>query len=299
MRTTDEGSGFGASHTMEYSFSSFAVSQFAKHLGKEEEYKLLKKMAGNWRNLYDDDTRLIRPKNSQGLFIDDFNPLEPWRGFQEGNAVQYTFYVPHHIEELVKRMGEETFNNRLDSIFLLSQKNIFGGGKEVDAFSGLKTVYNHGNQPNLHTSWLFNFSGKPHLSQKWVRSILNDFYGLDDLHGYGYGQDEDQGQLGAWYVMSAMGLFDVKGLTEMNPGFQIGSPLFDKITIQLNNDYYQGKEFIIESKKKSKDEIYIHSIQLNGKPLHSVMIPFSEVADGSRLVLEMSEQPNTNIRNER
>jgi predicted alpha-1,2-mannosidase len=296
MRTTNEGSGFGASHTMEYSFSSFAVSQFAKHLGKEREYQLLKQMAGNWKNLYDDDTRLIRPKNAQGLFIDDFNPLEPWRGFQEGNAVQYTFYVPHHIEELVKRMGEETFNNRLDSIFLLSQKNIFGGGKEVDAFSGLKTVYNHGNQPNLHTSWLFNFSGKPYLSQKWVRSILNDFYGIDDLHGYGYGQDEDQGQLGAWYVMSAMGLFDVKGLTEMNPAFQVGSPLFDKITIQLNKNYYPGSEFVIETGKKPEDAIYLHSIELNGKPQHSVMIPFSEVTDGGRLVLELSAQPNENIK---
>lgn len=296
MRTTDEGSGFGASHTMEYSFSSFAVSQFAKHLGKEEDYQLLKQMAGNWTNLYDEDTRLIRPKNAQGLFIDNFNPLEPWRGFQEGNAVQYTFYVPHHIEELVKRMGEETFNSRLDSIFLLSQQNIFGGGKEVDAFSGLKTVYNHGNQPNLHTSWLFNFAGKPYLSQKWVRSILNDFYGIDDLHGYGYGQDEDQGQLGAWYVMSAMGLFDVKGLTEMNPAFQVGSPLFDKITIQLNRDYYPGSEFVIETGKKSDDAIYLHSIELNDKPQQSVMIPFSEVVDGGRLVLELSEQPNENIK---
>ena len=75
--------------------------------------------------------------------------------------MQYTFYVPHQIDELVDLVGQETFNNRLDSIFLLSQKNIFGGGKEVDAFAGLKTVYNHGNQPNLHISWLFNFSGKP------------------------------------------------------------------------------------------------------------------------------------------
>lgn len=110
---------------------------------------------------------MIRPKDTKGNFLEDFNPLAPWKGFQEGNAVQYTFYVPHQIDELVDLVGQETFNNRLDSIFLLSQKNIFGGGKEVDAFAGLKTVYNHGNQPNLHISWLFNFSGKPYLSQKW------------------------------------------------------------------------------------------------------------------------------------
>lgn len=159
MVTREEGSGFGASHTMEYSFSSFAVSQFAKHLGKEDDYKLLSNLSNGWKNLYDPETRLIRPKDTKGNFLEDFNPLAPWKGFQEGNAVQYTFYVPHQIDELVDLVGQETFNNRLDSIFLLSQKNIFGGGKEVDAFAGLKTVYNHGNQPNLHISWLFNFSG--------------------------------------------------------------------------------------------------------------------------------------------
>ena len=175
MVTREEGSGFGASHTMEYSFSSFAVSQFAKHLGKEDDYKLLSNLSNGWKNLYDPETRLIRPKDTKGNFLEDFNPLAPWKGFQEGNAVQYTFYVPHQIDELVDLVGQETFNNRLDSIFLLSQKNIFGGGKEVDAFAGLKTVYNHGNQPNLHISWLFNFSGKPYLSQKWVRAILDEF----------------------------------------------------------------------------------------------------------------------------
>ena len=194
MVTREEGSGFGASHTMEYSFSSFAVSQFAKHLGKEDDYKLLSNLSNGWKNLYDPETRLIRPKDTKGNFLEDFNPLAPWKGFQEGNAVQYTFYVPHQIDELVDLVGQETFNNRLDSIFLLSQKNIFGGGKEVDAFAGLKTVYNHGNQPNLHISWLFNFSGKPYLSQKWVRAILDEFYGLEGIHGYGYGQDEDTGR---------------------------------------------------------------------------------------------------------
>lgn len=206
MVTREEGSGFGASHTMEYSFSSFAVSQFAKHLGKEDDYKLLSDLSNGWKNLYDPETRLIRPKDTKGNFLEDFNPLAPWKGFQEGNAVQYTFYVPHQIDELVDLVGQETFNNRLDSIFLLSQKNIFGGGKEVDAFAGLKTVYNHGNQPNLHISWLFNFSGKPYLSQKWVRAILDEFYGLEGIHGYGYGQDEDQGQLGGLVRNVCIGL---------------------------------------------------------------------------------------------
>ncbi len=292
MVTREEGSGFGASHTMEYSFSSFAVSQFAKHLGKEDDYKLLSNLSNGWKNLYDPETRLIRPKDTKGNFLEDFNPLAPWKGFQEGNAVQYTFYVPHQIDELVDLVGQETFNNRLDSIFLLSQKNIFGGGKEVDAFAGLKTVYNHGNQPNLHISWLFNFSGKPYLSQKWVRAILDEFYGLEGIHGYGYGQDEDQGQLGAWYVMSALGLFDVKGLTEIDPKFQIGAPLFDKVTVRLNKDYYPGEKFVIEAKKQAVGDCYLQDISLNNRPQDTVQLPFSEVVKGGKLVLGLGASPN-------
>ncbi len=295
MVTREEGSGFGASHTMEYSFSSFAVSQFAKHLGKEDDYKLLSNLSNGWKNLYDPETRLIRPKDTKGNFLEDFNPLAPWKGFQEGNAVQYTFYVPHQIDELVDLVGQETFNNRLDSIFLLSQKNIFGGGKEVDAFAGLKTVYNHGNQPNLHISWLFNFSGKPYLSQKWVRAILDEFYGLEGIHGYGYGQDEDQGQLGAWYVMSALGLFDVKGLTEIDPKFQIGAPLFDKVTVCLNKDYYPGEKFVIEAKKQAVGDCYLQDISLNNRPQDTVQLPFSEVVKGGKLVLGLGASPNEEL----
>lgn len=295
MVTREEGSGFGASHTMEYSFSSFAVSQFAKHLGKEDDYKLLSDLSNGWKNLYDPETRLIRPKDTKGNFLEDFNPLAPWKGFQEGNAVQYTFYVPHQIDELVDLVGQETFNNRLDSIFLLSQKNIFGGGKEVDAFAGLKTVYNHGNQPNLHISWLFNFSGKPYLSQKRVRAILDEFYGLEGIHGYGYGQDEDQGQLGAWYVMSALGLFDVKGLTEIDPKFQIGAPLFDKVTVRLNKDYYPGEKFVIEAKKQAVGDCYLQDISLNNRPQDTVQLPFSEVVKGGKLVLGLGASPNEEL----
>lgn len=295
MVTREEGSGFGASHTMEYSFSCFAIAQFAKQLGREADYERLSQLSNGWKKLYDKETRLIRPKDSQGRFLEDFNPLSPWKGFQEGNAIQYTFYVPHHIDELIDLVGPEIFNTRLDSIFMLSQKSIFGGGTEVDAFAGLKTVYNHGNQPNLHIPWLFNFSGKPYLSQKWVRAILDEFYGLEGIHGYGYGQDEDQGQLGAWYVISALGLFDVKGLTEINPKFQIGAPLFDKVTISLNREYYSGKEFVIEVKRHSVDDCYLQDVSLNGKQQETVLLPFEEVVKGGRLTLKLDSFPNKRL----
>ncbi|MBF6628964.1 MAG: GH92 family glycosyl hydrolase [Proteiniphilum sp.] len=291
MQNTPEGSGFSASHTMEYSFSSFAVAQFARHLGKSEDYEKLMRLSEGWKQLFDTETKLIRPKDKEGVFLGEFDPLAPWIGFQEGNAVQYTYYVPHQIEELIALVGREDFNQRLDKSFEISRESIFGGGETVDAFSGLHTLYNHGNQPNLHISWLFNFSGKPWLTQKWVRAICDEFYGTEGVHGYGYGQDEDQGQLGAWYVMAAMGLFDVKGLTEINPSFQLGSPLFDKITIQLNRDYYHGDQFVIETRNNSKENIYIESLELNGEEHPTIHLDFSEVVKGGKMVVALSDQP--------
>lgn len=295
MDTNTEGSGFSASHTMEYSFSSFAVGQFAKHLGKEKDYQQLSKLSKGWELLFDNETKLIRPRTKDGKFIKDFDPLAPWIGFQEGNAVQYTFYVPHQAEKLINLVGKDEFNNRLDSIFILSQKDIFGGGTTVNAFSGLHALYNQGNQPNLHISWMFNFSGKPYLSQKWVRAICNEFYGTDGLHGYGYGQDEDQGQLGAWYVMSAIGLFDIKGLTEIDPKFQIGSPIFNRVEIKLNNKYYKGNTFVIEADNNSADNVYLQSVDYNGQKQESVFLPFSDIVNGGRLQLKMGNLPNCKL----
>ncbi|GAB6008664.1 GH92 family glycosyl hydrolase [Dysgonomonas reticulitermitis] len=293
--TGPDGSGFSASHTMEYSFSSFAVAQYAKQLGREDDYKLLSQLSNGWELLFDKETNLIRPRLKDGGFIKDFDPLAPWIGFQEGNAIQYTFYVPHQPEKLVRMVGKDEFNTRLDSIFIISQKDIFGGGKTLNAFSGLHTVYNHGNQPNLHISWMFNFSEKPYLSQKWVRAICNEFYGTDGVHGYGYGQDEDQGQLGAWYVMSSIGLFDVKGLTEINPTFQIGSTLFDKVEITLDKKYYKGDKFIIEAENNSADNMYLQTIAYDGNLQNSVFLPFADIVNGGTLKLKLGKEPNLQL----
>ena len=291
-KTGPEGWMFGTSHTLEYSFSCFAVAQFARQIGREEDCRRLERLGHNWKNIFDPTLKLMRPRRTDGSFIQEFDPLQPWVGFQEGNAVQYTFYVPHHIEQLIERMDKEVFNKRLDSIFTRSREDIFGGGREVNAFSGLQALYNHGNQPSLHISWLFNFSGKPWLTQKWTRAICDEFYGTNGLHGYGYGQDDDQGQLGAWYVMASMGLFDVKGLTEENPRMQLGSPLFDRIEIALHNAYYGGEVFVIETENNSKENKYIQGISLNGENHHSVFIPFDEMVKGGRVKLVMGAHPN-------
>lgn len=283
---------FSGSHTLEYSFSAYATAMLAKSLGRTEHYDKLMWMARGWERIFDEKTGYMHPRLRNGEFIDNFDPMQVWRGFQEGNAVQYTFYVPHMPEELIKKVGEDEFNKRLNDIFTASQPQIFSGGKEIDAFAGLRTYYNQGNQPCLHISWLFNHSRRPDLSQKWVRAICDEFYGTDGIHGYGYGQDEDQGQLGSWYVMSSIGLFAVDGLTSPDPAFSIGSPVFDKVTIKLNKDYYKGDEFVITARNNSRQNVYLQSRKLiDGKESTAGSIKFADVVKGGTLELTMQKKP--------
>jgi putative alpha-1,2-mannosidase len=174
-----------------------------------------------------------------------------------------------------------------------SKSQFSGGSEEIHSFSGIEKLYNHGNQPCLHQPWLFNYSGQPWLTQKWVRAICDDFYGLEPLRGYGVGQDEDQGQLGAWYVLAALGLFDVQGHAAMNPTFQLGSPLFDRARILLDPAYYEGSELIVETKNNGKQKRYIQSVQFNGQPVADTWILRSALMKGGTLQVELGETPNT------
>jgi len=281
---------FGASHTLEYCFSSFAVAQMAKGLGQEDDYRKLMQQSGYWRNLFDKKTRFIRPKHPDGTFVGDFDPMEGWRGFQEGNAYQYTWYVPHDIAGLMEAVGKDLFNQRLEQMFTDAQKSLFGGGMEIHSFSGVDMLYNHGNQPCLHNAWLFNYTGKPWLTQKWTRTICNEFYGTEPLHGYGYGQDEDQGQLGAWYVMAALGLFDVQGHAAADPTFQFGSPLFEKVSLQLSGD--PDNLLVIRAENNAPQNLYIQTLDLNGLAVSRCWIPREELMNGGTLTFTMGPEPN-------
>lgn len=284
---------FGASHTLEYSFSSYAVAQMAKSLGKDKDYQKLMKQADYYRNIFDKETKFIRPKKEDGKFIKDFDPMKAWDGFQEGNAYQYTWYVPHDPEALIHLVGKDLFNNRLETMFADAERSMFGGASEdISSFSGIEKLYNQGNQPCLHDAWLFNYSGKPWLTQKWTRKICDEFYGTEPLHGYGIGQDEDQGQLGAWYVMVSMGLFDVQGHTSSRPSFQFGSPMFKKITIQLDPKYYKGKELIIITKNQGQNNPYIQSVIWNGKSITNNWIYRDILMKGGTLIFVMGPEPN-------
>jgi predicted alpha-1,2-mannosidase len=288
--TDSTGSHFSASHTLEYSFSCFAAAQMAKSLGQSADYKKFIHYSNGWRLLFNPKEKLIHPRKSNAEFIGKFNPYEAWRGFQEGNAIQYTYFVPQNPAGLIKAIGKDSFNMHLENIFEVAEKNAFGGGKTIDAFAGINSVYNHGNQPCLHISWLFNFSGKPWLTQKWTRTICNEFYGTEPIHGYGYGQDEDQGQLGSWYVMAALGLFDVKGFTDSRPIIEIGSPLFEKATIQLGN----GKKLEIETQNNNADNVYIQSATLNGRALENCWLYRDELMKGGKMIFVMGSKPNEN-----
>lgn len=290
---TAHGAQFSCSHTMEYCFSTYAMAQWAKQLGKEADYQLFSKLSNGWLNIFDDSLHLIRPKYENGQFIENFNPLEPWRGFQEGNAEQYTYFVPGNPQLLIDKMGKANFNERLNEIFTVSERNLFSGGKSADAFSGVTSLYNHGNQPCLHESWLFCFSGKPWLTQKWTRAICDGFYGTTGEHGYGYAQDEDQGQLGAWFVMSAMGLFDVQGGAAARPTFQIGSPMFDEVVIRLSKVNAKGKTFTIRTHKTGNKACYVRDAKLNGKPLQTCWLYREQIFAGGTLELTMQDTPNT------
>ncbi|GAA5484218.1 GH92 family glycosyl hydrolase [Haloferula sargassicola] len=286
-RTDPEGSNFASSHTLEYSFSAHAAAQMALDLGKNDDHDELSRLAKGWRHLFNPENRYIQPKTADGNFIDRFNPQEAWRGFQEGNAVQYSFFVPHQPVALIEAIGRDEFNQRLNRIFEVSEKDDFSGGQTIDAFAGVQSLYNHGNQPCLHISWLFNFSGKPWLTQKWTRRICDRFYGTDPVHGYGRGQDEDQGQLGAWFVMASLGIFDVKGLTDSRPIVELGSPLFEKATVQLGKE----KTLVIETANHSAENVYVQSASFDGEPLDRCWLFWDELAAGGTLRFTLGAQP--------
>ena len=286
--STGKGSDFSASHTLEYCFGAYAASQLAASLGKNANAKMLKQYADGWHYLFDSTLRLIRPKDSLGHFIDHYDPYEPWRGFQEGNGMQYSFFVPWDPKGLIAAVGKDRFNNRLQKIFTKAKTKGFGGGATIGAFSGVKAAYNQGNQPDMQMSWLFNYSGKPWRTQYWTRAIIDTFYGTDSIHGYGYGQDEDQGQLGSWLVMTSLGLFDVKGLTDKRPVITLGSPAFDEAVIELAG----GNRLIIETKNNTRENVYVQSVRFNGKDLKQCWLYRDQLLQGGSLQFVMGPRPN-------
>jgi predicted alpha-1,2-mannosidase len=285
---TEEGQ---VSNTLEYAYDDWCVSQLAKALGNDEVYQQFIKRAGNYKNVFDPSTKYIRMKHRDGTWVSDkeWNPYcctsFSGSGYLEGNAWQYSFFNPHDVQGILNLMGRDEFNKRLDEGFQKSVKYNFNADGDLYDLVPI----NHGNQPNMQAAWLFNYSGKPWLTQKWTREIMNRYYGVTPYHGW-LG-DEDEGQMGAWFVMAAMGLFETNGGTDVKPFYEIGSPLFEKITIQLDPKYYKGKTFTIIAKGVSDVNQYVQSAQLDGKPLTKPWFYHADLVDGGSLVLQMGAKP--------
>ena len=275
-----------ASNTLEYAYDDWCVSRMALALGKMKLYEEFRKRGENWRNLFDPGTGFMRPRRSDGRRLEKFDPFSPKGGWVEGNPWQYTWFVPQNVGGLVKAMGRKRFVKRLDHGLRLSEKSGFNA--PGDRFA--QCPVNHGNQPSMHAAYLFDFAGAPWLTQKWVRAIMDEYYGSGPLDGWP--GDEDQGQMGAWFVMSAMGIFQVDGGCRPDPVFEIGSPLFEKVTIHLDRKYFSGKAFVIEAGGNSRENVYIQDARLNGSPLQGPWIPAKEVWKGGRLLLVMGKRPN-------
>ena len=285
------------SSTLEYAYDDWAVGQMAKALGHESDYKTFTKRSFNYRNVFYPEEGYVWMRNADGSWAENFTPYGHsvffGAGFVEGNAWQYTYFAPHDLAGLINLLGRDEFNNRLEKGFEDSRPHRFNSEHlHENGLIGVGILpINHGNQPNMQAAYLFNYGGKPWLTQYWAREIMDNFYGEDI---YAWPGDEDQGQMGAWYVMSAMGLFEMDGGASMNPFYEIGSPLFSRITIHLDPDYYPGGKFVIEAKGVSSENRYIQSASLDGKKLHKPWFYHSELVDGGSLVLQMGPEPNKN-----
>jgi hypothetical protein len=272
---------------LEYAYDDWCVAQMAKSLGKMEDYHYFMTRSQYYKNVFDPSTKYVRAKYKGGPWLAEFTPIISAVGkednfgtkdYVEGNAWQFSWFVPHDLAGLIDLMGIDEFNNRLVKGFEAARPNF------------VSEFVNHSNQPNMQAPYLFNYSGKPWLTQKWVREIIDHYYGTGPVDGYP--GDEDQGQMGAWFVMSAMGLFQMDGGASIRPIYELGSPIFEKIIIQLDDKYYKGGQFVIKAKNTSSKNRYIQSATLNGKSLDTFWFYHDQVVNGGELILEMGPSAN-------
>ena len=276
------------SNTMEYSFDDWTVGQLAKSLGQDSLYRVFNDRGYWWQNVISEDG-YCQMKDSKGLWLPDFDPFRSGanRHYVEGNAWQLTFFVPQDVPALVEKIGNKRFTDRL--LWGFNQDEAFRYNAPNDQYWDHPIV--QGNQQSMHFAFLFNWAGYPWHTQRWSRSILERYYGCGTANAY-LG-DEDQGQMSAWAVMASLGLFQTDGGCSTTPVYEIASPLFEEAVIDLGGRYGRGQKFTIRARNASRNNIYVQSAVLNGKPLESFKFPASELLKGGELVLEMGPEPAT------
>lgn len=276
--------------TLEAAQDDWAISELAKELGKEEDFSYFNKRAYNYQNVYHKGTGFMRPKTAEGKWIEPFDPI--WSGGQggrayytENNGWNYTWYVRHDVQGLINLMGgKDKFINKLDSLFtttvpLLRKYHFLAQFPDMTGWIGM---YSHGNENVRYIPYLYNFAGEPWRTQKRVRDIMKIWCGAGPL---GICGDEDGGKMSSWYVLSAMGFYQV---CLGRPVYDMGSPIFDKVTIDTGD----GKNFVIEAKNVSDKNKYIQSATLNGEVLEKPWFEHTDMINGSSLVLNMGPRPN-------
>ncbi|CAD0007383.1 GH92 family glycosyl hydrolase [Flavobacterium chungangense] len=281
----------GASQTLEYAYQDWTLAQLAKKLNLQEDYNYFIGRSKNYQNVFDKTTGWMRPKNVEGKWLDNYDPYKYENGFIESNGAQATWFVPHDINGLAELMGgKANAASKLNSQFETAKNLKYTSGNSHDAelhpeFS--RIPINFGNQPSMQTSNIFSLLGRPDLTQYWTRNVVKEtFSGL--APSTGYNGDEDQGLMGSLNVLLKIGIFQMNGGTEENPVYQIGSPIFNKIEIELNPKYYTGKKFIINANNNSPENIYIKEIKYNNAPVNDYSISQEKITGGGELILEMS-----------
>ena len=276
---------WSVSKTLEYAYDDWCIAQFAKALGKSEDYNTFLKRSENWRNVYDAKSTFMRPKLTDGTFVTNFVPKEYSVYFCESNAWQYFWSVQHNIEGLTAIVGgNEKLSEKLDTMFSL---NPLPEDKLPIFSTGMIGQYAHGNEPSHHVAYLYNYIGKPWKTQKLIREILETQYKNEPN---GHCGNEDCGQMSSWYVFNALGFYPV------NPAqgvYAFGSPIVDTALIHLEN----GKTFNVKALNNNSKNIYIQSVTLNGKAINRNYITHKEIMNGGVLVFTMGKSPNTNNNN--
>ena len=267
------------SKTLEYAYDDWTIAKMAYALNKEDDYETFIKRAQNYKNVFDPETKFMRGRTRNTWFA-PFDPYEVNFNYTEANAWQYSFYVPQDISGFIDLLGgKEILEAQLDTLFTAKSNT---SGRDMQDITGLIGQYAHGNEPSHHMAYLYNFVNKPYKTQEKVHQILTELYKNkpDGIAG-----NEDCGQMSAWYVFSAMGFYPV------TPGadqYIIGTPLFDKATINLEN----GNNFTIKAFDLSDENKYIDYVRLNGSKLKQSYISSKDILSGGILEFFMTDSPS-------
>ncbi len=268
---------------LEYAYDDWCIARLAESLGDKANQNKYDKLAKNYRNYFDPGVGFMRGKDSNGKWRTPFSPLASTHrsdDYCEGTAWQWTWFVPHDVDGLKKLMGgEKKFITKLDSLFTL---NASMEGENVSAdISGLIGQYAHGNEPSHHIIYFYNYAHQPWKAQALVDSVLYTLYHNDPN---GLSGNEDCGQMSAWYILNAMGFYQP---CPGNPTWSIGRPVFDKVVINLPN----GKIFEISTIGQKRQNKYIQSVTLNGKPLNKPFFAHKDIMNGGKMIITMSSRP--------